>query len=77
MVPSSRERPVLLEPAGRGLLGVTLRFAQDIRNEADYFSEIPEMKLPSEMMKLAQHIIVATLYSRVGVALPERNQKKR
>lgn len=57
VVLSSRERPVLLEPAGRGLLGVTLRFAQDIRNEADYFSEIPEMKLPSEMMKLAQHII--------------------
>jgi len=57
VVLSSRERPVLLEPAGRGLLGVALRFAQDIRNEADYFSEIPEMKLPSEMMKLAQHII--------------------
>ena len=57
VVLSSRERPVLLEPAGRGLLGVTLRFAQDIRNEADYFSEIPEMKLPSEMLKLAQHII--------------------
>ncbi|SFQ21163.1 DNA end-binding protein Ku [Bradyrhizobium sp. Ghvi] len=57
LVLSSRERPVLLKPAGRGLLGVTLRFAQDIRNEADYFSEIPEMKLPSEMMKLTQHII--------------------
>jgi DNA end-binding protein Ku len=57
IVLSSRERPFLLEPTGRGLRGVTLRFAHEVRNEAEYFSEIPEMKLPPEMMKLAQHII--------------------
>jgi DNA end-binding protein Ku len=57
VVLSSRERPFLLEPSGRGLRGVTLRFAHEVRNESDYFSEIPEMKLPPEMMKLAQHII--------------------
>ncbi|NOJ43350.1 non-homologous end joining protein Ku [Bradyrhizobium australiense] len=57
VVLSSRERPFLLEPMGRGLRGVTLRFAHEIRNEAEYFSEIPGMKLPLEMMKLAQHII--------------------
>ncbi|WP_197427450.1 Ku protein [Bradyrhizobium retamae] len=57
IVLSSRERPFLLEPMGRGFRGVTLRFAHEIRNESDYFSEIPEMKLPAEMMKLAQHII--------------------
>ncbi|SCB54140.1 Ku protein [Bradyrhizobium shewense] len=71
VVLSSRERPVLLEPAGRGLLGVTLRFAQDIRNEADYFSEIPEMKLPSEMMKLAQHIIRTRSACYAGGSLPQ------
>jgi Ku protein len=57
VVLSSRERPFLLEPTGRGLRGVTLRFAHEVRNESEYFSEIPEMKLPPEMMKLAQHII--------------------
>jgi DNA end-binding protein Ku len=57
VVLSSRERPFLLEPMGRGLRGVTLRFAHEVRNESEYFSEIPEMKLPPEMMKLAQHII--------------------
>jgi DNA end-binding protein Ku len=57
IVLSSRERPFLLEPTGRGLRGVTLRFAHEVRSEAEYFSEIPEMKLPPEMMKLAQHII--------------------
>ena len=40
-----------------GLRGVTLRFAHEVRNETDYFSDIPEMKLPTEMMKFAQHII--------------------
>jgi non-homologous end joining protein Ku len=40
-----------------GLRGVTLRFAHEVRPEADYFNEIPQMKLPAEMMKLAQHII--------------------
>jgi len=57
VVLSSRERPFLIEPMGRGLRGITLRFAHDVRNESEYFNEIPEMKLPPEMMKLAQHII--------------------
>jgi DNA end-binding protein Ku len=53
----SRERPFLVEPMGQGLRGVTLRFAHEIRGVEDYFTEIPKMKLPLEMMKLAQHII--------------------
>jgi Ku protein len=57
IVLSSRERPFLVEPMGQGLRGVTLRFAHEVRGAEDYFSEIPEMKLPTEMMKLAQHII--------------------
>ena len=57
IVLSSRERPFLLEPMGRGLRGVTLRFAHEVRDDSEYFSEIPGMKLPPEMMKLAQHII--------------------
>lgn len=57
VVLSSRERPFLLEPMGSGLRGVTLRFAHEVRSEADYFSDIPKLKLPTEMVKLAQHII--------------------
>jgi hypothetical protein len=37
--------------------GVTLRFSHEVRGEEEYFSGIPEMKLPAEMVKLAQHII--------------------
>src|ERR1700712_2856626 len=39
------------------MLDVTLRFRNDVRGEEDYFSDIPKMKLPAEMMKLAHHII--------------------
>jgi hypothetical protein len=54
VVLSSRERPFLVEPMGSGLRGVTLRFAHEVRGEADYFSDIPQMKLPTEMMKLTR-----------------------
>lgn len=57
VVLSSRERNFLVEPMDNGLRGVTLRFAQEVRAADDYFGEIPEIKLPAEMMKLAQHII--------------------
>jgi DNA end-binding protein Ku len=60
IVLSSRERPFLLEPMGNGLRGVTLRFAQEVRSADDFFGDIPEMKLPTEIMKLAQHIIRAS-----------------
>jgi DNA end-binding protein Ku len=57
VVLSSRERPMLVAVMGSGLCGVTLRFAHEVRKQAEYFNVIPEMKLPAEMVKLAQHII--------------------
>jgi Ku protein len=57
IVLSSRERPFLVEPMGQGLRGVTLRFAHEVRGAEDYFANIPQMRLPAEMMKLAEHII--------------------
>jgi DNA end-binding protein Ku len=57
VVLSSRERPLLIAPMGAGIRGVTLRFSHEVRAAEDYFGEIPKMKLPAEMVKLAQHII--------------------
>jgi DNA end-binding protein Ku len=57
VVLSSRERPFLVEPMGRGLRGITLRFAQEVRPEQDFFEGIASIKLPAEMMKLAEHLI--------------------
>jgi non-homologous end joining protein Ku len=57
VVISSRERPILLEPMGNGIRGVTLRFAHEVRASEDYFASIPDIVLPPEMLELAEHII--------------------
>ncbi|HKB23176.1 MAG TPA: Ku protein [Methyloceanibacter sp.] len=57
VVLSNRERPIMLEPMGLGLRGITLRYAHEIRNEVEYFAEIPEMSLPKEMLSIAEHIV--------------------
>jgi DNA end-binding protein Ku len=61
IVLSSRERPFLMEPMGKGFRGFTLRFAHEVRRAEDYFADIPDMTFPAEMMKLAQHIIKSKL----------------
>jgi DNA end-binding protein Ku len=57
VVLSSRERPMLVAVMDNGLCGVTLRFAHEVRRQEEYFNMISEVKLPAEMVKLAQHII--------------------
>ena len=52
-----RERPVLLEPRGRGLAATTLRYAYEVRDDADYFEDIADVKVSEEMLDLATHII--------------------
>jgi DNA end-binding protein Ku len=42
---------------GIGLLGLTLRYPYEVRNEAEYFEDIPELKLSKEMLDLATHIV--------------------
>ena len=36
---------------------MTLRYSYEVRDEAEYFADIPDMKIPGEMLKLAEHII--------------------
>ncbi|MDB5510566.1 MAG: Ku protein [Enterovirga sp.] len=52
-----RERPILLEPRGKGLVATTLRYAYEVRKDEDYFEEIGEPKVSEEMLDLASHII--------------------
>jgi DNA end-binding protein Ku len=54
---TSREHIIALEPRGKGLLGVTLRYPYEVRNEQDYFSDIPDEKIPKDMLQLASHIV--------------------
>ena len=57
VVLTRREHVIALEPKGRGLMGLTLRYPYEIRDEAPYFEDIPELKLPKEMLDLATHIV--------------------
>jgi DNA end-binding protein Ku len=57
VVLTRREHVIALEPRGRGLLGLTLRYPYEVRDEQPYFEDIPELKLPKEMLDLATHIV--------------------
>jgi DNA end-binding protein Ku len=54
---TSHEHIIALEPRGKGLLGITLRYPYEVRNEADYFEDIPDEKIPNDMLELASHIV--------------------
>lgn len=38
-------------------MGLTLRYPYEVRDEASYFEDIPELKLSKEMLDLATHIV--------------------
>ena len=52
-----RERIVMLEPRGKGIVARTLRYAYEVRDDEDYFNDIGEVKISQEMLELAEHII--------------------
>jgi DNA end-binding protein Ku len=57
VVLTRREHIIALEARGRGLLGLTLRYPYEVRDEQPYFEDIPELKTPKEMLDLAAHIV--------------------
>jgi DNA end-binding protein Ku len=57
VVLSKRERVLMLQPWGKGLLGTTLRYPYEVRGEEAYFGEIPDVKIEKDMLTLAEHIL--------------------
>jgi DNA end-binding protein Ku len=57
VVLAKRERVIMLQPWEKGLMGATLRYASEVRNSKEYFDEIPDLKVPADMLKLAEHIL--------------------
>src|SRR5262249_40542038 len=57
VVMARRERMMMLEPFEKGVMGTTLHYPYEIRSEESVFEEIPEMKLPDQMIGLAETII--------------------
>jgi len=57
VVMARRERVMMLEPFGKGIMGTALYYAYEIWSEESVFEEIPDMKLPDQMVGLAEEII--------------------
>jgi DNA end-binding protein Ku len=54
---TSREHVIALEPRGKGMLGITLRYPYEVRKEEEYFDDVPDEKVPKDMLELATHIV--------------------
>src|SRR6266478_7043417 len=54
---TSREHIIALEARGKALLGITLRYPYEVRKEEEYFDDIPDEKIPKDMLDLASHIV--------------------
>jgi len=52
-----RERLLMLQPRGKGLVGTGLRYKTEVRAEDKYFDDIPSVKVPNDMLDLAVHIL--------------------
>src|SRR4051812_1964303 len=57
IVLSNREHVIALEPLGKGLLGTTLRYPYELRDEDEYFDDIKNPKISKDMIELASHIL--------------------
>ncbi len=54
---TSREHIIALEPRGKGMMGVTLRYPYEVRQQDEYFADIEDEKVPKDMLDLATHIV--------------------
>jgi DNA end-binding protein Ku len=57
VVLTTRERVIAIEPRGKGLVGVILRYPYEIRNEKNYFGDLPGENVPREMLELARKML--------------------
>ncbi len=57
IVLTNREHIIAIEPFGKGMLGTTLRYDYEVRDEKELFRGVPSPKIPKEMVSLASHIL--------------------
>jgi DNA end-binding protein Ku len=57
IVLTNREHVIAIEPLGKGLLGTTLRYPYELRDESEYFDDIKNPKISKDMIELAAHIL--------------------
>lgn len=57
IVLTNREHVIAIEPLGKGLVGTTLRYPYEIRDEDTFFDDIKSPKISKDMVDLAVHIL--------------------
>jgi DNA end-binding protein Ku len=57
VVLTSREHVIALEARGKGLMGTLLRYLYEVRDEAEYFDDIPAGHVTKDVIELAKHIV--------------------
>ncbi|MGJ5206349.1 Ku protein [Bradyrhizobium sp. HKCCYLR20261] len=57
IVLTHREHIIAIEPMGKGMLGTTMRFPYELRDEAEFFDDIKSPKITKDMVELAGHIL--------------------
>jgi DNA end-binding protein Ku len=57
VVLSTREHVIAIHPRHKGLFATTLRYPYEVRKAEDYFDDIPDEKVPKDMLELATHIV--------------------
>ena len=66
VVLAKRERVIALQPVGQGRAWHHAKLSKrELRNAGEYFDEIPDTKIPKDMLQLAEHI----LESKAGATL--------
>jgi len=76
VVLSNREHVIALKPLGKGLLGTTLRYPYELRDEDDYFDDIPSPRVSKDMVDLAP-LISSTRRLRNSTRTNSRTSMKR
>jgi DNA end-binding protein Ku len=85
VVLTNREHVIALQPRDNGLMGMLLRYPYEVRNAADYFDGIQQVKVTKDMLDLARHIVEqksgpfepAAFVDHFEAALTELINKKR
>src|SRR5436305_3588468 len=57
VVLTNREHVIAIRPLGKGLLGTTLRYPYELRDEKSVFADIPHPHVSKDMIDLAAHIL--------------------
>jgi DNA end-binding protein Ku len=85
VVLTNREHVIALEARDKGLMGILLRYPYEVRDAAEYFDDIQDVKITKDMLDLARHIVEqksghfepVKFEDHYEAALAERSRKSR